>query len=186
MLPVAIACSAVATRIAIVAFIVCARIASCAATASVITSGSGPSSRIEPREHERHVRASTQACMMPSRDRCPARTAAAIDPAARTLLIARMCSPWPPCVAFARAASCRASCRRSTPRCRAPRPRCRRAARRTKPFCDEPDHVGARARVHERRPGHPDRIPAALALVDEDAAPSARSRSASRARPRST
>ena len=48
MLPVAIACSAVAIRIAIVALIVCARIASCAASASVITSGSGPSSRIEP------------------------------------------------------------------------------------------------------------------------------------------
>ena len=44
----AIACSAVAMRIAIVALIVCARIASCAASASVITSGSGPSSRIEP------------------------------------------------------------------------------------------------------------------------------------------
>ena len=56
MLPVAIACSAVAIMIAIVALIACARIASCAAMASVITSGSGPSSRMEPREHERHAR----------------------------------------------------------------------------------------------------------------------------------
>jgi hypothetical protein len=38
----------------------------------------------------------------------------------------------------------------------------------TKPILDEPDHVVARARVHERRPRDPDRIPAAVALVHED------------------
>ena len=48
MLPVAIACSAVAMRIAIVALIACAFIASCASAISFITPGSGPSSRIEP------------------------------------------------------------------------------------------------------------------------------------------
>ena len=94
MFPVAIACSAVAMRIAIVALIACARMAFCPSSASVITSGSGPSSRIEP------VRTNgmlfvTSACMMPSVI-VPLATAAAIEPALRTRLIARMCAPCPP------------------------------------------------------------------------------------------
>ena len=97
MLPVAIACSAVAIRIAIVALMAWARIASCAWIASVTTSGSGPSSRMEP-VSTNGTFAVTQACMIPSLI-VPLATAAAIEPAARTRLIARMCRPWPPCVA---------------------------------------------------------------------------------------
>ena len=37
----------------------------------------------------------------------------------------------------------------------------------TKPFAMNQAMSAARARVHERRPGHPDRIAAALALVDQ-------------------
>src|SRR5918911_892782 len=65
MFPVAIAWSAVAMRTAIVAFTVWRRIASCAARLSVMTSGSGPSSRIEP-VSTNGTRCTTQACMMPS------------------------------------------------------------------------------------------------------------------------
>jgi hypothetical protein len=97
MLPVAIACSAVAISTAIVARTHSRRIASCAASASGITSGSGPSSRIDPHSTNGTPH-STSACMMPSRT-APCRTASAIDPAARTRLIARMCSPCPPAVA---------------------------------------------------------------------------------------
>ncbi len=58
---------------------------------SVMTSGSGPSSRIEP-VSTNGTSFTTQACMIPSL-MMPRRTASAIEPAARTMLIARMCSP---------------------------------------------------------------------------------------------
>lgn len=48
MLPTAMACSAVATKTAKVAWAVTTRIASWAARVSLSTPGSGPSSRIEP------------------------------------------------------------------------------------------------------------------------------------------
>ena len=79
-----------------------------------------------------------------------------------------MCSPWPPTVAWpvpvmpsvvpkiAASMSCTAT---ALPASSAP----------TKPLLDEPRHVGARARVHQRRPRDPDRVAAALALLDEQA-----------------
>ena len=94
MLPTAIACNAVATKTANVVTAVTARIASCAANVSGITSGSGPSSRIEPASTYGTPRV-TSACMIPL-FAMPPRTAASIDPARRTALIARICSAWPP------------------------------------------------------------------------------------------
>src|SRR5690606_14205969 len=86
MLPTAIACSAVAMKTAPVARTVCSRIASCAAAASVITPGSGPSSRIEP-ARTNGVPVVTSACMMPP---CtsPDLTAVSIEPTRRTALMA--------------------------------------------------------------------------------------------------
>src|SRR5881397_2468765 len=94
MLPTAIACNAVATNTANVACVVNWRMASCAASVSDSTSGSGPSSRIEPAS-TKGTRCVTSACMMPAVT-SPWRTAAAIPPAPRIWLIARMCSACPP------------------------------------------------------------------------------------------
>src|SRR4051812_27181819 len=96
MLPVAIACSAVAIRMAIVALTAWARMASCASRASVMTSGNGPSSRMEP-VRTKGMFFVTHAYMIPLVT-VPFATAAAIEPAARTLLMARMCAPCPPCM----------------------------------------------------------------------------------------
>src|SRR2546427_117442 len=65
MLPTAIAWSAVATNTAKVAWAVHCRIASCAASVSVRTSGSGPSSRIEP-ARTNGTPCITSACMIPA------------------------------------------------------------------------------------------------------------------------
>ena len=67
MFPTAIAWSAVATKIAPVARTVCSRMASCAARVSVMTPGSGPSSRIEPAS-TKGIRWVTSACMIPLPD----------------------------------------------------------------------------------------------------------------------
>ena len=166
MLPVAIACSAVAMRIAIVALIVCARIASCAASASVITSGSGPSSRIEP-VSTNGILCFTHSYMIPS-VMIPCSTALAIDPA-RAHHVDR--AHVQPVTALRDLAGVRHAERRAVDR---------RLdvvhgdgvsgeQRADVAVGDEPAHVRARARMDERRSGDPHRIAAALLLLDEQA-----------------
>src|ERR1700680_3532372 len=43
-----------------------------------------------------------------------------------------------------------------------------REERRHETVLDEPDHVRPRARMNQRRPGHPDRVTTAIALFDEN------------------
>src|SRR5437588_738433 len=94
MLPTAIACSAMATNTAKVAWAVHCRIASCAARVSVRTSGSGPSSRIEPASTN-GTPCVTNACMIPAVT-IPCCTAALMPPTRRIALMARMWRAWPP------------------------------------------------------------------------------------------
>src|SRR5207247_2434141 len=82
MLPTAIACNAVATNTANVACVVNWRMASCAASVSDSTSGSGPSSRIEPAS-TKGTRCVTSACMHERGPHDPD------DPAAPLLLLSQ-------------------------------------------------------------------------------------------------
>src|SRR2546430_2318615 len=94
MLPTAIAWSAVATNTANVAWAVHCRIASWAASVSVRTSGSGPSSRIEP-ARTNGTPCVTSACIIPPVT-IPCFTAALMPPTRRIALMARMWRAWPP------------------------------------------------------------------------------------------
>jgi hypothetical protein len=88
MFPVAMECSIVATMIAKPTSASSARMARWPSMTSVWTSGSGPSSRTEP-TRTNGLPASTMACMTPPVS-TPFSTAAAMEPAARMVLIARM------------------------------------------------------------------------------------------------
>ena len=68
--------------------------ARCAAMTSVITSGSGLSSRIEPASTN-GVPVVTRACMRPDVS-TPCSTASARPPQRRTVLMARRWCSWPP------------------------------------------------------------------------------------------
>ena len=91
--PVATECSIVATMIAKPTSPSCARIARWPSITSVTTSGSGPSSRTDP-TRTKSLPSVTSACITPE-VMTPCSTAAAIDPARRTRLMARMWCSWP-------------------------------------------------------------------------------------------
>src|SRR5438874_2449598 len=98
----------------------------------------------------------TSACMMPPFT-SPFRTAASIDPARRTALIARMCSAWPPSTPSPELDIPHVVHRHRVP-----------AQQRTDvAVLDEPHHVFARPGVNQRGAHDPYDPPAPLLLLAE-------------------